>query len=139
MRILAKLDEMGINLGQFPHHQMTGSDRFRLRVGNYRVIHKFDVARNEIQLSRSVIDEKSIAEVRSRRQPQARHAAVRAFAVGEGERAAVVFRDLAAEYEADAAAFGFRREKRDEKIRRLRDARAVVLDRDLGPTPGLAP
>ena len=29
---------------------MTGSDRFRLRVGDYRVIYKFDLEKNEIYL-----------------------------------------------------------------------------------------
>lgn len=49
-RIESRLDEMGRRLESFPHYQMTGSDRFRLRVGDYRVIYKFDVERNEIYL-----------------------------------------------------------------------------------------
>ena len=49
-RIEARLDDMGRNLGSFPHYRMTGSDRCRLRIGDYRVIYKFDIVRNEIYL-----------------------------------------------------------------------------------------
>lgn len=49
-RIAAKIDEMGARLRDFPHYQMTGSNRFRLRVGDHRVIYTFDVQRNEIYL-----------------------------------------------------------------------------------------
>jgi len=37
-------------LRAFQHYQMTGSDRCRLRVGDYRVIYRFDLARKEIYL-----------------------------------------------------------------------------------------
>ena len=47
-RIEAKLDHMGLSLDRFPHHRLTNSNRFRLRVGDYRVIYSFDVVRNEI-------------------------------------------------------------------------------------------
>jgi mRNA interferase RelE/StbE len=49
-RIESRLDEMGRRLGSFPHYHLTGSDRFRLRVGDYRIIYKFNLARNEIYL-----------------------------------------------------------------------------------------
>ena len=49
-RIEHRIDEMGRRLRSFPHYQMTGSDRFRLRVGDYRIIYKFDLAKNEIYL-----------------------------------------------------------------------------------------
>jgi mRNA-degrading endonuclease RelE of RelBE toxin-antitoxin system len=49
-RIESKVDEMGLRLDTFPHHHMTGSSRFRLRVGDYRVIYTFDVAKNVIHL-----------------------------------------------------------------------------------------
>lgn len=49
-RIEAQLDEMGGRLGTFPHYRMTGGNRFRLRVGDWRIIYTFDVARNEIHL-----------------------------------------------------------------------------------------
>lgn len=45
-----KVDEMGRDLASFPHYQMTGSDRFRLLVGDYRIIYKYDVLKNEIYL-----------------------------------------------------------------------------------------
>lgn len=49
-RLQSKLDDMGRHLGTFPHHHLTGSDRYRLRVGDYRVIYTFDVARECIFL-----------------------------------------------------------------------------------------
>jgi mRNA-degrading endonuclease RelE of RelBE toxin-antitoxin system len=49
-QIEAKIDEMGGRLGRYPHYHMTGSDRYRLRVGTYRVIYRFDVTKNEIHL-----------------------------------------------------------------------------------------
>ena len=49
-RIESRLDAMGRRLGSFPHYQMSGSDRFRLRVGDYRIIYKFDIEKNEIYL-----------------------------------------------------------------------------------------
>jgi hypothetical protein len=30
-RIEAKIDEMGMRLGSFPHHRLTGTNRYRLR------------------------------------------------------------------------------------------------------------
>lgn len=49
-RIEAALDDMGGRLGSFAHYRMAGSNRYRLRVGDYRVIYTFDAARNEIHL-----------------------------------------------------------------------------------------
>lgn len=37
-RIEARLDEMGQHLDSFPHYRMTGGNRYRLRVGDYRII-----------------------------------------------------------------------------------------------------
>ena len=48
--ILAKITEMGSRLGSFPHYRMTGRGEFRLRVGDYRIIYRFSVPRNEIEL-----------------------------------------------------------------------------------------
>jgi mRNA interferase RelE/StbE len=45
-----KLDAMSLRLATFPHYRMTGSDNYRLRVGDYRVIYRFDLARGEIYL-----------------------------------------------------------------------------------------
>jgi len=49
-RIERKIDEIGLRLDRFPHHQLTGSNRYRLRVGDYRVIYTFDASRNVIHL-----------------------------------------------------------------------------------------
>ena len=49
-RVQAKLDDMGSRLRTFPHHRMVGSDKFRLRVGDYRVIYRLDLDRGEIYL-----------------------------------------------------------------------------------------
>ena len=40
--IEAKIDQVGLRLACFPHYHLTGSNRFRLRVGDYRVIDTFD-------------------------------------------------------------------------------------------------
>ena len=45
-----KLDAMGTRLGAFPHYRMTASPACRLRIGDYRVIYRFDVAKREIYL-----------------------------------------------------------------------------------------
>lgn len=49
-RIEGKIDEMGLRLARFPHHHLTGSSRYRLRVGDYRVIYTFDAAQGVIHL-----------------------------------------------------------------------------------------
>jgi mRNA interferase RelE/StbE len=48
--IEAKLDRIGLRLDRFPHYHLTGSNRYRLRVGDYRVIYTFDAGRNVIHL-----------------------------------------------------------------------------------------
>jgi mRNA-degrading endonuclease RelE of RelBE toxin-antitoxin system len=48
--LLTKITEMGGRLESFPHYRMTGRSEFRLHVGDYRIIYRFDIARNEIQL-----------------------------------------------------------------------------------------
>lgn len=49
-RIEASLDDMGLRLGSYPHYRMAGGNRYRLRVGDYRIIYTFAVDRNEIHL-----------------------------------------------------------------------------------------
>ncbi len=49
-RINAKIDEMGLRLRDYPHYRMKAADRFRLRVGDYRVIYRVDFERNVIHL-----------------------------------------------------------------------------------------
>ena len=39
-RIESRIDDLGLRLGTFPHHRLTGSNRHRLRVGDYRVIYE---------------------------------------------------------------------------------------------------
>jgi mRNA-degrading endonuclease RelE of RelBE toxin-antitoxin system len=41
---------MGRRLDSFPHYRMTGRSEFRLRVGDYRIIYEFNVAKNELSL-----------------------------------------------------------------------------------------
>jgi mRNA interferase RelE/StbE len=48
--IQRKIDAMGLRLATFPHYRMVGSDKFRLRVGDYRVIYRFDLTKSEIYL-----------------------------------------------------------------------------------------
>lgn len=47
--VTEKITEMGRRLGTFPHDRMKGRGEYRLRVGDDRVIYRFDTARNEIQ------------------------------------------------------------------------------------------
>ncbi len=49
-RIESRLDDMGLRLATFPHHRLTGSNRYRLRVGDYRIIYTFDGTANIIHL-----------------------------------------------------------------------------------------
>ena len=49
-RVEAKIDEIGLRLKSFPHHQLKGSNRFRARVGDYRIIYTYDVEQNRIHL-----------------------------------------------------------------------------------------
>ncbi len=49
-RIQERIDDMGCDLAGFSHYRLTGSDRCRLRAGDYRVIYKFDAARHELHL-----------------------------------------------------------------------------------------
>jgi mRNA interferase RelE/StbE len=49
-RIESSIDEMGQRLATFPHYRLTGSNRFRLRVGDYRIIYTFDAAPGIIHL-----------------------------------------------------------------------------------------
>ncbi len=44
------MDRIGSRLSSYPHHRLKGSNRFRARVGDYRIIYAFDVERNVIHL-----------------------------------------------------------------------------------------
>jgi mRNA interferase RelE/StbE len=45
-----KIDLMGLRLAIFQHFRMTGSEKCRLRVGDYRVIYRVDLSKREIYL-----------------------------------------------------------------------------------------
>ncbi len=45
-----KVDEIGEQLGSYPHHRLTGRPEHRLRVGDYRVIYEFDVSSGRLYL-----------------------------------------------------------------------------------------
>jgi mRNA interferase RelE/StbE len=49
-RVEARIDEIGLKLASYPHHRLRGSNRFRARVGDYRIIYTFDIAQNKIHL-----------------------------------------------------------------------------------------
>jgi mRNA interferase RelE/StbE len=42
--------DLGSRLESYPHHRLQGRSEFRMRVGDYRIIYDFDVARNELFL-----------------------------------------------------------------------------------------
>lgn len=50
LQVQRKIDDMGFRLSTFSHYRMIGSDKYRMRVGDYRVIYGFNVARGEIYL-----------------------------------------------------------------------------------------
>jgi mRNA interferase RelE/StbE len=45
-----KVDEMGTQLGTFPHQRLQGRPEFKLRVGDYRVLYEFDAKLGRIYL-----------------------------------------------------------------------------------------
>lgn len=49
-RIQSKIDEIGLRLSNYPHYRMTGEDRYRFRVGDYRVLYRFDLSSGKIYL-----------------------------------------------------------------------------------------
>ena len=49
-RIEIRIDRLGLTLDNFPHKRLTGLTSFRLRIGDYRVIYKFDLGRGELFL-----------------------------------------------------------------------------------------
>jgi len=57
-RIESRIDQMDLRLGQFPHYHLTGSNRYGLRVGDYRIVNTFDVAQNKFTYWRWAIDER---------------------------------------------------------------------------------
>src|SRR5207248_5604600 len=60
-RVEAQIDEIGSRLASFPHHRLKGSNRFRARVGDYRIITPSTWSRIKFICWRSAIGEKYIA------------------------------------------------------------------------------
>ena len=50
VRISEAVDSMGRNLASVMHHRLQGTDAFRLRVGDYRVIYDFDLKEQRVDL-----------------------------------------------------------------------------------------
>lgn len=49
-RIIEAIRDLGRRLDIFPHHRLQGRPEFRLRVGDYRVIYRFDLQLNVLEL-----------------------------------------------------------------------------------------
>ncbi len=49
-RIQAKIDDMGERLDSYSHQRLKGGERFKLRVGDYRIIYHFSIEPPEIHL-----------------------------------------------------------------------------------------
>jgi len=49
-RIEQKIDEIGLRLQAYSHHRLKGSNRYRARIGDYRIIYTFDLEQNNIHL-----------------------------------------------------------------------------------------
>jgi len=49
-RIQKRIDELGLDLRNFPHQRLQGVDAFKLRMGDYRIIYEFNVETNELVL-----------------------------------------------------------------------------------------
>ncbi len=50
IRVSEAVDLLGRNLSSAGHHRLQGTDAFRLRVGDYRVIYDFDVSEQRADL-----------------------------------------------------------------------------------------
>ena len=49
-RLEVKIDEVGLRLENFPHRRLVGTNRYRLRVGDYRIIYSFDTRQGVLHL-----------------------------------------------------------------------------------------
>ncbi len=49
-RVEARIDEIGLRLASYQHHRLKGSNRFRARIGDYRIIYTVDFEQNKIHL-----------------------------------------------------------------------------------------
>jgi len=51
-RVEAEIDRIGSRLASYPHHRLKGSNRFRARAGDYRIIYTFDLKQTSFIYSR---------------------------------------------------------------------------------------
>ncbi len=49
-RIENQIDDIGARLASYPHHRLKASNRYRARVGDYRIIYTFELPQNRIHL-----------------------------------------------------------------------------------------
>jgi mRNA-degrading endonuclease RelE of RelBE toxin-antitoxin system len=49
-RVEQKIDEIGLRLRTYPHHRLKGPNRYRARIGDYRIVYTFDLEQNKIHL-----------------------------------------------------------------------------------------
>ena len=49
-RIESRIDEIGLRLANFSHHRLTGRNRYRLRVGDYRIIYAIDETLSVVEI-----------------------------------------------------------------------------------------
>ncbi|MSU51612.1 MAG: type II toxin-antitoxin system RelE/ParE family toxin [Opitutus sp.] len=49
-QIEAKIQELGSQLENYPHHRLQGRREYRIRIADYRVFCTFDLARNILNL-----------------------------------------------------------------------------------------
>ncbi|MEX1110527.1 MAG: type II toxin-antitoxin system RelE/ParE family toxin [Chthoniobacterales bacterium] len=50
VRVGEAIDSLGRELAAVPHHRLKGTDAFRLRVGDYRVVYDFDLKQQRVDL-----------------------------------------------------------------------------------------
>ncbi len=50
VRVAEAVDSLGRKLAAAAHHRLVGTDAFRLRVGDYRVIYDFDLKQQRLDL-----------------------------------------------------------------------------------------
>lgn len=50
VRIEDAIDDIGARLASYPHHRLKGSNRYRARVGDHRIIYTFELPQNRIHL-----------------------------------------------------------------------------------------
>jgi mRNA interferase RelE/StbE len=50
IRVSEAVDLLGRNLSSAGHHRLQGTNAFRLRVGDYRVVYDFDVSEQRVDL-----------------------------------------------------------------------------------------